>query len=400
MHAFKKNPLLWLWLLFGVAAIAMTARNLFLPSADAYTHYNNYIIFKQSFFHWYHGQNLYVQYPAEQYDLFKYSPAFAMAFGILAWMPDWLGLGLWNLLNVWVLVYAISKLPLITKKQQLIFGLLLLQETITATINSQSNALIAGLLILAWMALENDRWWKAAIFIGITVFIKLFGILFFALFLFYPKWWKGIIPAITVIGVLLLVPVIAGGWDILMMQYRGYLDLLSHDHGTYIKYSVMGWLQSWFGLQPAKNTIVLAGLVAQALITLAMFIRKQSTETKALYAASWMIWMVIFNHMAESATFVIAVTGVLLWFFYSDQNKWFKLALLIPVMAFTCFGPSDIYPPDWREKIVITWQLKVFPCILVWIAAMAAMIRHSIFASATAPHSPSRSAPEPPQEDR
>lgn len=389
MLNFRKNPLLWLWLLFAAAAVAMTARNLLLPSANAYTHYNNYIIFKQSFFHWFDGLNMYIHYPEEQYDLYKYSPAFAMAFGVLAWMPDWLGLGLWNLMNVWVLVYAISKLPLITKKQQLVFGLLMLQETITATINSQSNALIAGLLILAWVALEKDHWWKAALFIGITVFIKLFGILFFALFLFYPKWWRGIIPALTVMAAFFLIPVVSGGWDILLMQYRGYFDLLSHDHGTFVKYSVMGWLQSWFGLMPPKNVIVFAGLAIQALVTVVMFMRKPSTRSKALYAASWMIWMVIFNHMAESATFVIAVAGVMMWFYYSDQNKWYKLALLIPVMAFTCFGPSDIYPPALREKIVITWQLKVFPCILVWGITVSELLKGSISSSATAPHSPS-----------
>jgi hypothetical protein len=377
---FKNDPSNWLWVLFGLAAVVMTMRNILLPSGDAYTHYNNYIIFKNSFSHWWDVKNLYLAYPSEQYDLFKYAPVFAMFFGAFVALPDWLGLGLWNLLNVWVLVYAVKKIPLPENKTILIMGILLLQETITATINSQSNALIAGLLILGWLSLEKNNWWKAALFISLTVFIKLFGVVFFALFLLYPKWWKGIIPAISICLVLFLIPAISGGIDGLIMQYKGYLHLLANDHGEFVKYSVMGWLKSWFGIQPNKNSIVLIGLLLQIIAGVLMLFNSSKIKTfhKALYAGSWMIWMVIFNHMAESATFVIAVAGVLIWFFYSHTSKWWRMLLLIGVIAFTCFGPSDIYPRELRIKIVEIWQLKVFPCILVWLACMAEIMGISI----------------------
>lgn len=377
LQKLKSNPLLWLWILFGLAALVATLRNLLLPSGE-YTHYNNYIIFKQSFYHLIHGQNLYLEYPADQYDLFKYSPAFAFFFGIFAWMPDWLGLGLWNLLNAFVLVFAIKHLPLLSNNFKLLFGLLILQETVTATINSQSNVLIAGLLILAWISLEKDRWWAPAMFITLTVFIKLFGILFFVLFLFYPKWWRGIIPSISTMLVLFFFPVILLGWDKLLVQYESYIALLSNDHGTFVKYSVMGWLKNWFHYSPQKNMVLISGLTVQVIASALVLFKNCGTKTKGVLAGSWMIWMVIFNHMAESATFIIAVAGILLWFFYSEENKWLRLGLLVPVMAFTCFGPSDIYPPWLREKIVIEWQLKVFPCILVWMATLFYMFKDSI----------------------
>lgn len=375
---YNSEPRVFLWILFGLAAIGMTARNILMPSSDMYTHYNNYIIFKQSFFHLLDGLNLYVHYPSEQYDLYKYSPFFALFFGIFAWMPDWLGLGLWNLLNVLVLVYAVGKLPVLSKKQQLLFGILLLQETITATINSQSNALIAGLLILAWVSLEKSNWWRAALFISLTVFIKLFGIVFFALFLFYPKWWKGIIPVLSIMGALFFIPFLFDGFKTLQLQCNGYIDLLANDHGNFVKYSVMGWLQAWFSMSPPKNLLVLSGLIIQLVVTGLSLCWKHTITHRAILAASWLIWMVIFNHMAESATFVIAVAGVLLWFFYSPQPRWLKMAILIPVMLFTCFGPSDIYPPKLRELIVVDWQLKVFPCILAWVICIVELIKYSI----------------------
>lgn len=137
----------------------------------------------------------------------------------------------------------------------------------------------------------------------------------------------------------------------------------------------MGWIQSWFGVHPSKPVVLMAGLAIQMLPLVVLGVRKNSTlPLRALYAGSWMIWLVIFNHMAESATFIIAVTGVLVWFYYSKQSNTVKWALLLPVILFTCFGPSDIYPKEWRKLIVEEWQLKVFPCILVWVACIAELL--------------------------
>jgi hypothetical protein len=78
--------------------------------------------------------------------------------------------------------------------------------------------------------------------------------------------------------------------------------------------------------------------------------------------------------MAESATFIIAVAGVLLWFNYTSLSKFWRIVFLIPVIAFTCFGPSDIYPRAMRHLIVEEWQLKVFPCILVWVVCLGELL--------------------------
>ncbi len=370
---FKKDKSRILWILFGAAAIFITIRNMLLPDGGVtLTHYNNYVIFKSSFFHFMQNLDLYAPYPKEHYDLFKYSPSFALFMGLIAWMPNWLGLALWNLVNVFVLIFAINKLPSINPNKKLVFGLLAIQETVTAVMNSQSNVLIVGLLVLAWIALENNRWWHAAIFISLTVFIKIFGLIFFAIFLLYPKWWKGILPAFFSMLVLFAIPIPFIGFHKLLEQYQSYFHLLSGDHGTFVKYSAMAWLQSWFGFEGNKNLVAITGLLLQLIpiFILVFFTQIRQQYLNGLVAASLLISMVIFNHMAESATFIIAVTGVLIWFFYSKIPKWWRIALLIPVMLFTCFGPSDLYPPDLRQKIVIDWQLKVFPCILVWLVCM------------------------------
>ncbi len=163
------------------------------PSAE-YSNYNNYIIFKNSPTHLANGTNLYQSYNEEQYDLFKYTPTFALLFKPLAALPDLMGLGLWNLLNALVWLFALFRLQK-QSDQLFIFGLIVgILELYIATLNSQSNALIAGLLLWAYIYLEKGDFSRASLFIWITVATKLFGILFFAMFIFYKGWQKRELP--------------------------------------------------------------------------------------------------------------------------------------------------------------------------------------------------------------
>jgi hypothetical protein len=359
-------------LLFGLLVVFISFKNLAAPAGnEGYTAYNNYIIFKNSFQHLLHNTNLYIHYPAQQYDLFKYSPTFALFFAPFSVLPNGMGLVLWNALNVFVFLYALGKLKLSPIKH-LGFGLLIFQEVFTTTANSQSNLLIAGLLLLAYTALEEGKTWQSVLFIWLTAFIKIFGVLFFAVVLLYPQRWKCVLPGLIVGLVLFFAPVPMTGLSGLIQHYKDYGVLLSGDHGVFVKYSVMGWLQTWFGFTPPKNTVVFIGLFIQ-LLPLLVISRYKSGVFRVSYAGSWLIWMVIFNHMAESATFIIAVAGILLWYFAQPRRQTWHIALLLPVMLFTCFGPSDIYPKYLRHLIVEDWQLKVFPCILVWGIMMVQM---------------------------
>src|SRR4030095_9412927 len=115
-------------LLFTVLGIAASVQSLMLSSKknkseQQYTHYNNYVIFKQSFFHLKDDKDLYSPYPDEHWDLYKYSPTFALFFGLFALLPDGIGVMLWNLLNSLILVFAIYYLPKLSLQQK---GLILL----------------------------------------------------------------------------------------------------------------------------------------------------------------------------------------------------------------------------------------------------------------------------------
>ena len=217
-------------------------------------------------------------------------------------------------------------LPIFANLGKILFSILLLLEGFTSALNSQSNGLVLGLLLLAFVAMQRGKVTQAVIFIWLTAFIKLFGVLFFAMLWVFPNGFKkSLIRIPTVFALLFLLPWPILGWNGLLNQYHWMFNLLAHDHGYFVKYSVMGWLQQWFGLRPDKNLILFVGLCLQVLPFLFLFFKQklwlsgslqrmehlQLTRWQFLYAGSWLLWMVIFNHMAESATYVIAVGGAL-----------------------------------------------------------------------------------------
>jgi hypothetical protein len=80
--------------------------------------------------------------------------------------------------------------------------------------------------------------------------------------------------------------------------------------------------------------------------------------------------MVIFNHKAESPTFIIATAGIFLWFFISRKSVT-NLVLLMVAVVFTSLAATDLFPAFVRDRIFEPYVVKVVPCILVWVKILA-----------------------------
>ena len=81
--------------------------------------------------------------------------------------------------------------------------------------------------------------------------------------------------------------------------------------------------------------------------------------------ASVMVWVVIFNHRAESPTFIIAITGVAIWY-YSQNQKTENYVLLVLAFVFTTLSPTDLFPRFIRNEWMKPYVVKAVPCILIW----------------------------------
>ena len=337
-----------------------------------YTNYNNYIIFKQSFAHLAENKDLYKLYPEEQWDLYKYSPAFSLFFGIFAIFPDVIGLNLWNILNALLLMFAIYYLPKLSVTQKGLILVVCLIELMTSMQNEQSNGMVAGLLILAFGLLEKRHYVTATFCIVFSIFIKLFGIVGLALFLFYPKKWKLALYTIGWTIVLFFIPLVMVDFSQLKFLYSSWGQLLKEDHSVSYGFSVMGWINAWFGVDINKTFVALAGAVA-FLIPLMRIKLYGNYMFRILTLCSVLIWVIIFNHKAESPTFIIAMAGVAIWF-VSGKNSTLNSILFGLAFVFTSLSPTDIFPRSIRETVVIPYSLKVFPCILIWVKIIYDMI--------------------------
>ncbi|MFM1898784.1 MAG: hypothetical protein RL577_1024 [Bacteroidota bacterium] len=371
-------------LVYLVVALYPSLRNLGLPLNGQlvpglwYTEYNNYIIFKQSFWHLWKGLDLYAAYPEEHYDLFKYTPTFALMFAPFACLPDAMGLVFWNALNVLLPLWALSRLLPGKGQMLLALSLFAIPEVLTSAFNSQSNGLVVGLLLVALGDMQRERWGRASWMIALSATVKLFGILFFALYLLRLDAWKQwAIQAIAALIILLGLPIVLG-WDALA-QYGSYLDLLSRDHTGELKHSIFAWVQSWLGalgIDPglAHSKTKTWGLLIGLVIQLIPLMRGKWNQHSLPYAASWLMFMVLFNHMAESASFVIAIMGIVLYLMAKAELNYpfftpsIRLAMILLLFG-TLFGPSDIYPESVREFIVFKAQLKTFPVVVFWVMA-------------------------------
>ena len=89
----------------------------------------------------------------------------------------------------------------------------------------------------------------------------LIGILACLLFLFYPNKGKFVLWCIAWSVVIALIPLFYTSPDLLVWQYKNWLELLANDHSGSYGYSFMGVLHTWFGINSGKNVLVIIGLV-------------------------------------------------------------------------------------------------------------------------------------------
>lgn len=354
---------------FTISIIAtlqgLHGEKVFHEGGAKYTNYNNYLIFKQSFEHLIEKKDLYKAYPDEHWDLYKYTPTFSILFSPFYYMPDWLGLLLWNLANCFLLLYSIYYLPVLNNFQKGLILLFILIELLTSIQNQQSNALITGLLVFSFGLMERNKFYLASLCIIISFFIKIFGIVGFAIFLCYPNKIKNTFYSIINFSLLFILPLLF----LNIAEYKkiifSYMELLKNDHTSSIGFSVMGWLYTWFKLDVSKLTIVLIG----SIIFITPYLKFNCYHKilfKYLLLCSTLIWIVIFNHKAESPTFIIAFTGVSIWFVISEKTFMNKLLFLLGFI-FTSLSVSDIFPSIIRNELILPYAIKGVPCIIIWI---------------------------------
>jgi hypothetical protein len=329
---------------------------------------NNFIIFRSSFFHLIQHLSLYGAHVSEQYDLYKYSPTFALLFAPFAILPVYPGAVLWAVFNSVLLFTAVYKLPIPDHRKTFIWWFMLL-ELITSIQNSQVNPIIAALFLFTFIAFEKRQVMLAALLIVLSAYIKVYGILGASLFLLYPDKLKFVLYSLLWFVLFFAAPLLIISIDELFNQYAGWKDTITNDHQSRaVDVSIMRFIMS-IGHIPFNDKLRLCIQIGGITIFCIKYIRVQLYKIfhfRFLFLASIMIWSIVFNHLAESATYIIAIAGAALWYTTEHKSRLASI-LIIAVFVLSILSPTDIFPRGIRELYIVPYAIKALPCFLVWL---------------------------------
>ena len=340
--------------------------------------YNNFVIFRQSLFHLLEHKNLHLGYPNEYFDLFLYHPTFCILFSPFSFLPLPVSLVLWTVGCAVVLFFGIKSLP-ISYENKLFFWWFILVELVTSLHGQQTNPIIAALGLFTFTYLEKDKQKWAALFPVLAFCIKGYGLIFAALFLFYPKRGQYILYSVLWLILLAFLPLPAVGTDHFVQIYKDWAACLVSDHKVNFGFSIMGLMKVWWPALTDNGVmrIQYAGLLLFGItwiwnLSKGTFHQKNRRLLLLGYAS---LWVIMFNHAAESPTYVIAVQGVILFYIVNKKQyvPWPKI-LIILVVLFTMLAPTDVYPLSWRRDFIQPNLIKVIPCFLVWLVLQVQLL--------------------------
>lgn len=327
-------------------------------------HFNNFTIYQHSSFHFFGRTNLYIKYPDEYYDLFLYNPSFALLFAPFAYLPTLAGIYVWVGFVITVYYFSVRLLPFDRKAKLFIYAFTFM-ELVTSLQNVQTNPLIASFILFSFIFLENGQIFKASAFPNLGFFVKGYGAISGVLFILKNPKFKNLIYLFFWFAFLLCLPLVYYSPAGLINIYKEWKLSLFNEHEINTGISLMGVLINLFRLKVPVIMIQVTGLLFFVSTAIIIYFRKNYEQVKGYFLAYIMIWVIIFNHDAESATYIIATTGVAIWYINSSRSLTDKV-LLVTTFILTVMSPSDLFPDSLYKKYVLPFALKALGPSFIW----------------------------------
>lgn len=342
--------------------------------------YNNYKIFKYTYWHSVNQRPLYELSPTEYADSNHYGPVFAMVIAPFALLPDFVGTTLWNIANVLILYFGIYSLPIKEKTKSLI-ALIIAHEALGAMLSYQFNVGLTGLILLSFSYSVSQKEVKSAFSIALGTLVKLYGIIGLAFFFFVKRKWMYILFGILAFVMLLILPSILSSPQYVLASYQDWFKSLTEKNSLNASLtsgqdiSLMGLVRRISGDNSIPSfPFIITGII---IFLLPYFRIKQYNYLgfRLMLLASVLIFAVIFSSSSESPTYIIAFTGIAVWFVIQPEpkSKWI-IALFIFAFILTTLSPSDLFPKYLREQYVWKYSLKALPSVIVWVIIIFQML--------------------------
>lgn len=369
--------LLGLWLFAGLFT-GIKQYNL----GEINSHINNFIIFKSSYGHFLQRMPLYLEYPKEYFDLYLYGPIFAILMAPFAWLPTSISVTVWNVVNALVLFLAVWNLPLDERKRVAI-SWIIMNSSMTALLNTQFHPLCIALILWSYICIHRgqDAW--AALWIVLGICIKLYGIVGLAFFFFSKKPLRLAGYLIFWMLLVLLIPMILGGWDYGMSTYQGWREVLTHKNELNIDIRnlrtdvcVMGMFRRWTGDSTLSNLWFLIPSMALNVFVFFQVKKWKDLSFQLRMLAYVSIYLMLASTGTESPTLIMAFPGVGIWFVLGEKSR-ARWVLLLITLIISSFSPTDLFPKWLRNEWINPLGLMILPLFLVWLAIAWDLLKKS-----------------------
>ena len=354
------RTLLGLWILLGIIATVMKIHS------D-----NNFLIFRGVFWHTWQGTSLYEAYPQEYFDVNHYGPFFSVLIAPFAVLPEWIGLLLWCV-GLSLFLYVAIRHNRFTDYQQLFILWFCAHELLTALYMQQFNIAIAAIILLTWFCIERERDFMAAFWIMLGTFVKLYGIVGLAFFLFSKHKGKFVAGLFFWAAIMFVAPMLIAGPDYVVQQYHEWYICLTEKTGENLasiaqNISFLGLVHRTTGLQFSDLWLIIPGLILFALPYLRLSQYSHIAFRQTLLA-SVLMFVILFSTGSESSGYIIAFVGVVIWYTAApwQRNGW-DIALLVFAFILSSMSPSDLFPSYLRKEWVQPYALKALPITVIWL---------------------------------
>ena len=326
--------------------------------------YNNYSIFANSLKILLAHQNLYIPHPEFYSDLYKYSPTFALFMAPFTWQPVFTGLLCWNLLNGFALFAAVRAVWPDERRLVATMALVVI-ELVTSMQNAQSNALVAALIVLAFVHLEREQSWRAGFSIAAGFFLKGYGAAVGLLAVLYPKRVRTVVATLAWGAALAALPLIVLSGDELLRQYTEWASV----RDTFDPARKASVMRVWARyVDPNVNLFVIQGI--GGLVLLLPFARVNAWRDRLFrlrLLCSLLVALVIFNDSAEPPTYIVAITGCAIWYLSDPARSRLDRAVTLAIILGVSLVSTDLYPRSLRGTLMGPYTAKAMGCLILWI---------------------------------
>ena len=357
-----RRTILWLWIALSVIAAVLKYNR-----TD-----NNYRIFRGVFWHTLQGTSLYAEYPLEYYDVNHYGPFFSLVVAPFALMPIPLGLVFWCIALSLTLYFAITRSTFSSWQQM--FVLWFCSETLlTSLFMQQFNIAIAAIIIASYALIEKERDFWAACLIVLGTFVKLYGIVGLAFFFFSRHKGKFVLSLLFWGVVLFVAPMIISSPAYVVSQYHEWFVCLVEKNGENLasqaqNISALGMVRRVLGNPEYSDLLILAPALVLFALPYLRFKQWRNEGFRMTLLASVLLFTVLFSTGSESSSYIIALSGVCVWYFAAPwQRGKADIWLLVFVFMLSSMGSSDLYPRAIKREYIQAYSLKALPCLIVWL---------------------------------